>query len=104
MRRDPDPAHDSPPLGTFLAFRQLFGEVVWLSRPYPFSSGFAAQPPGPQGRPVAIRRARSGYFVVVTFGPRLLTAHPPQDYITPLRRASVFGRDVAPAKHLTDIR
>jgi hypothetical protein len=34
----------------------------------------------------------------------VLTAHPPQDYITPIRRAVRFRRDGAPAKHLTDIR
>jgi len=70
---------------------------------------FARPPISPRGRsrsgrPAAIRLEGRGHFVARTFGLRLLTAHPPQDYITHLRRASVFGRDVAPAKHLTDIR
>jgi len=80
-----------------------------LARLYGHRGHSDFRPASPRGRPDhrADRSrpgARGGYFVVVTFGLRLLTAHPPQDYITPLRRASVFGRDVAPAKHLTDIR
>jgi hypothetical protein len=61
----------------------------------------------PRGEGASRRRAqaRSGRAILwLRVSGLVLTAHPPRDYIKPIRRVVRSRRDVAPVKHLTDIR